>query len=107
MKQEQKYLEIRKNTVVKANDLIQKSRFSLSLQQQKIVLYLISQIKPYDEDFKVYSFDIKEFCKVCGIDSDGGKTYAELKEQIKAIRDKSLFGDRRFRLRFSGKYKKF
>lgn len=87
----QNFLAVRDSTVVKANDLIQKSRFSLSLQQQKIVLYLISQIKPYDEDFKVYSFDIKEFCKVCGIDSDGGKTYAELKEQIKAIRDKSLW----------------
>lgn len=49
---ENKYLELRNKTVTKANDLIQKSRFNLSLQQQKIVLYLISQVTPFDEDFK-------------------------------------------------------
>lgn len=91
MKQEQKYLEIRKNTVVKANDLIQKSRFSLSLQQQKVVLYLISQITPNDEDFKLYEFSIVEFCKVCGIDYDSGKNYADLKAAIKEIADKSVW----------------
>ena len=91
MKQEQKYLEIRKNTVVKANELIQKSRFSLSLQQQKVVLYLISQITPFDEDFKLYEFSIVEFCKVCGIDYDSGKNYADLKAAIKEIADKSVW----------------
>ncbi|MDY4786917.1 MAG: RepB family plasmid replication initiator protein, partial [Bacteroidaceae bacterium] len=53
-----KALEIRHPTVVKANDLIQKSRFSLSVQQQKIVLYLISQISQFDTDFKLYEFSI-------------------------------------------------
>lgn len=91
MKQEQKYLEIRHNTVVKANELIQKSRFSLSLQQQKVVLYLISQITPFDEDFKLYEFSIVEFCKVCGIDFDNGKNYADLKSAIKEIADKSIW----------------
>ena len=91
MKQEQKYLEIRKNTVVKANELIQKSRFSLSLQQQKVVLYLISQITPYDEDFKLYEFSIKQFCQVCGIDYNNGKNYIDLKNAIKEIADKSIW----------------
>jgi len=76
------------NTVIKANELIQKSRFNLSLQQQKIVLYLISQITPYDDDFKLYEFSIVDFCNICGIDLGH---YAELKEQIKAIRDKSIW----------------
>ena len=91
MKQEQKYLELRNNTVIKANELIQKSRFSLSLQQQKVVLYLISQITPFDEDFKLYEFSIVEFCKVCGIDYDSGKNYADLKAAIKEIADKSVW----------------
>jgi plasmid replication initiation protein len=77
--------------VVKANELITKSRFSLSTQQQKIVLYLISQIKPYDEDFILYSFSIREFCAICGININSGTNYRELKEQIKAIADKSLW----------------
>lgn len=77
--------------VVKANDLIQKSRFNLSLQQQKIVLYLISQITPFDEDFKLYEFSIPEFCKICGIDITSGGNYQTLKAAIKDIADKSIW----------------
>lgn len=88
---ESTYLELRNKTVVKANELIQKSRFNLSLQQQKMVLYLISQISPYDEDFKLYEFSIPEFCRVCGIDMTSGKNYQDLKQAIKEIADKSLW----------------
>ena len=80
----------RYNTVVKSNDLIQRSRFSLSVQQQKIILFVISQIEPYDEDFKLYEFEITEFCKVCGIEPHGDM-YTLLKKQIKEISDKSLW----------------
>lgn len=85
------YLEIRNKTVIKSNDLIQKSRFSLTLQQQKILLCLISQITPYDEDFKLYEFSIIAFCKACGIDYENGKNYRDLKAAIKEIADKSLW----------------
>lgn len=90
MKREAHYLEPRNKLVRKANDLIQKSRFDLSLQQQKILLYLISQISPYDEDFKTYEFSIAEFCSVCGV-SYCGKNYNDLKAAIKDIADKSLW----------------
>lgn len=75
--------------VFKANDLIQKSRFNLSLQQQKIVLYLISQITQYDEEFKLYEFSIQEFCKICGISETGN--YGDIKSAIKDIADKSVW----------------
>jgi len=92
MEQEKRSVsDMRLKTVVKANELIQKSRFNLSLQQQKIVLYLISQITPYDEDFKTYQFSISEFCRVCGIDETSGKNYQDLKTAIKDIADKSLW----------------
>lgn len=81
----------RYKTVIKANELIQKSRFNLSLQQQKIVLYLISQISMYDEDFKLYEFSIQDFCRICGIDETSGKNYTDLKQAIKDIADKSLW----------------
>ena len=86
-----KYLEIRNKTVIKSNDLIQMSRFSLTLQQQKIILYLISQITPLDEEFRLYEFSISEFCRVCGIDGASGKNYRSLKTAIKEIRDKSIW----------------
>lgn len=87
---EDQYLTVRHKTVRKANQLIQKSRFSLSLQQQKILLYLISQISPQDEDFKLYQFSIPEFCRVCGL-TDSGTNYSDLKSAIKDIADKSLW----------------
>ena len=77
--EEMKALERR---VVKANDLIQKSRYNLSLQQQKIILYVISMITPYDDEFKLYEFSIQEFCRVCGIDTENGKNYKGLKAAI-------------------------
>ena len=83
----------RRNKVVKANELIQKSRFNLTLQQQKVVLYLISRIKPTDEDFQEYEFSITDFCRVCGISETSGKNYQALKNAIKEIADKSLWID--------------
>ena len=81
----------RDQTVVKANELIQKSHFSLSLQQQKIVLMLISQLTPYDDDFKLYEFSIPSFCRVCGLDEKNGKHYKDLKAAIKELADKSVW----------------
>ena len=89
MKQEN-YLDVRNSYVRKANALIQKSRFSLTTQQQKIILYLISQISPTDKEFQVYTFSISNFCRVCGL-TDSGTNYEDLKEQIKKIADKSLW----------------
>ncbi len=80
----------RDKRIVKSNDLIQKSRFSLTTQQQKIVLFIISQISPFDKDFALYEFKITEFCKVCGIEPKGDM-YTYLKNQIKKISDKSLW----------------
>lgn len=77
--------------VVKANDLIQKSRFSLTTQQQKIILFLISKITPEDEDFKRYQFSIIDFCNVCGIDYKNGQNYSDIKKAIKELRDKSIW----------------
>ena len=85
------YSEDRDRLVVKSNELIQKSRFSLTVQQQRIILYLISKIEYGDEDFKEYEFNIKDFCRVCGLYDESGKYYPELKRQVKAIRDKSMW----------------
>ena len=85
------YIEARYRTVVKANELIQKSRFDLSLQQQKIILYLISQITPADKEFKCYEFSVIDFCNVCGIDYNAGDKYRDIKRAIKDIADKSIW----------------
>ena len=91
MKEKQEIAESRYNTVTKANELIQKSKYALSVQQQKIVLYLISQINPHAEEFKILKFKIKDFCKICGINYNSGFYYTEIKKQIKKISDKSCY----------------
>lgn len=58
--------------VAKGNALIQKSRYSLSLMEQKAILYAISKIKPNDALDSEYTFDIREFCKTCSLYDDGG-----------------------------------
>lgn len=82
--------DLRGFKVVKSNDLIQKTRFNLSLQEQKIVLYLISKIKPEDMDLKEYTFEIRSFLNVCGI-TNGGESYRYIKRTLKGLRDKSAW----------------
>ncbi len=69
--------------VVKHNDLIHKSRFNLSLQEQRIILYLISKIKPDDSSLKSYEFDIQSFCEIIGIEASGN--YSAIKKVLLSL----------------------
>lgn len=69
--------------VVKSNELIQHSRYSLTLQQQRILLFAISKIKPTDTVDTEYEFSIAELCRVCGLNLDaGGYYYSSIKEDL-------------------------
>lgn len=68
----------RKQMVVKANALIQRSRYSLTLQQQRLLLFAISKIKPNDDPDTWYEFDLKELCDVCGIDTKTRCVYYDI-----------------------------
>ena len=77
-------------SVVKSNDLIQNTRYKLGLQEQKIILYCISKIKPTDTGFSKYEFDLKHLCDICGIDYNG-KNYQNFKNNIKKLSDNSFW----------------
>jgi plasmid replication initiation protein len=81
---------LREYKVVKQNNLIQRSRYELSAQEQKIILYLITKIKPEDTELELYEFNIKDFCEICGIDSRSGGNHVLLKEIIFNLADKSI-----------------
>lgn len=93
-----KTAESRQYLVVKHNDIIQKSKFtikrnggeSLSLLEQKVLLYVISRIKPEDTELKEQIFDIAEFCRVCGIQA-GGNNYPYLKEVISKLKGRVMW----------------
>lgn len=78
--------------VVKSNALIQKSRFSLSLQAQRCLLFAISRIKFSDHPSTEYTFAIKDICEACGIDmKTHGDYYNVMKSELKSLRDNSIW----------------
>lgn len=72
----------RNQYVVKANSII-RTRYKLTLQQQRIVLFCISKIKPSDDIGQEYTFSIGELCAACGLkNDDGGTYYREIKRDL-------------------------
>lgn len=76
----------RDNQIVKHNDLVQKSRFELSLVEQKAINFLISLIPP-DATIKdlEYEFQLQDYCKICGIDYKQGKNYKTVRETLREL----------------------
>lgn len=92
MSEKEKAKQDRNYYVVKSNALIQKSRFSLSLQAQRCLLFAISRIKFSDLPSTEYSFSIKDICNACGIDiKTHGDYYNLMKAELKALRDNSIW----------------
>lgn len=81
----------REYKVVKANEIIQRARYELSLVELKTLAYILSLIKPNDTIDQIYTFTVADYCQVCGIDYDNGKNYLTVKQGLKALRDKSFF----------------
>ena len=85
-----KLWEKRNYLVVKSNDLVQKSRYELSLLEQKVVACICSLIKPEHAKEAMenghtleYQFNIRDFCRICGIDCNNGKNYINVRAVLK------------------------
>jgi plasmid replication initiation protein len=95
MKTESTEIEInREYYVCKGNELIQKSRFDLSLTEQKTIAYICSKIKPAapGEDYQLeYMFNIADYCKIVGVDYNAGKNYTDIKASLKRLADRSMW----------------
>lgn len=97
--QKQKIQEQRELVAVKKNSLIQSYKLEkgynykpLTLLEQKVMLYLISKIKPEDTAFSYMNFSVKEFYAVCGIEADkSGKNYANLKNVVVSLSQKVMW----------------
>lgn len=77
--------------VVKSNEIIQKARNDLTLNELKLLSFIFSKIKPTDRENQEYTISIKEYCQVSGLDYKNGQNYLTIKKNIKAIRDKSFW----------------
>lgn len=97
--EKQELVTKREYWVVKGNELIQKNRFELSLTEQKTVAFICSMIKPVKAIDRAkgtpyqleYEFNIRDYCKVCGIDYDNGNNYANIKATLKHLSDRSMW----------------
>ena len=76
--------------VVKSNELIQKARYNLTVQQQKLVLFAISKIKMNDLPETLYEFSIDEVCSVLNLAYDeGGTYYKRIKDDLIKLTNRS------------------
>lgn len=89
-RQQMKVDSEREMAVYKRDDMIQKARFSLTVQEQRTILYAISKIKPEDTYLTEYTFDIKDFYKVIGWEKE---SYTEFKAMLKGLTDKSWWAE--------------
>jgi hypothetical protein len=74
-----------KNLVTKSNTLIE-ANYKLGVVEQKIILYLASNINSKDSDFKTYTLSIKEFNRLLGL--KGNPKYTELRQITKELMHK-------------------
>jgi len=78
-----KVISKKKNKVVtRRNDLIE-ARFRLTLQEQRLMYWVISCIEPDDDDLKTYRVSIQELAQV--IDTKNKDTYGRLKKITKKV----------------------
>lgn len=99
IEKESQLMDSRNYYVVEKNAIIQHSKYnlkesqgkSLSLLEKKVLLYIISRIKPTDTELKEQVFEIKEFCDICGIEIAGGKDYKYLKDCIGKLADRHMW----------------
>lgn len=80
--QSKKYFSV----VKKSNAAIQKARYSLSLQQQKALCYLIAELKETDTPQTIKSFDIRSFYDFMGVNCND---YNYMRNALKSLADKS------------------
>jgi plasmid replication initiation protein len=62
----QRKVEVKNDWIIQHNNLIE-ARYKLSLQEKRVVLWLLTQIKPEDCDFKAHKLEIAEFSKTIGL----------------------------------------
>jgi plasmid replication initiation protein len=75
----------RDKPIFTADTLLQKGRFELTITEQRIILYAITQIKPDDEKFKEYTLKIQDLYDICGLKDE---SYTEFKKIIQGLQRK-------------------
>lgn len=70
------------------SDILINARYTLSVSEQRLILYAISLIQKGDTAETYYTIDLSDFCKVCGITGD---SYTISKRLLQGLHDKSWY----------------
>ncbi|MFZ4773728.1 MAG: replication initiation protein [Terrimicrobiaceae bacterium] len=84
-----------KAIIVKANKLVE-ARQRLSIQEQRIILLLISKIRPEDVNFLWYKFGILDFAKFLGIEKGQG-IYLDVRKAVRKLMKRIITVDHKDR----------
>lgn len=88
----------REYIVSKSNAIVQKSRYSFTLQEQRMIAYICSKIKPVNAVDRAngtpyqleYDFNIMEYANICGI-SYSGVFYTQIKASLQGLSEKGMW----------------
>jgi len=96
--------------VFKDNRLIQnvtRRKHQLTVMEQKVLCYILSKIKPArnmaDEPQHMIQFEIRQFCRVCGLDYNNGNNYRSVKAALDRLAENSFwidYGEGEFRFQW-------
>lgn len=81
-------LQIKEYNIVSKSNMLIEASSRLNLIEQKILLCLASNIEPTDRDFKIYTFPIKQFHELLGL--NGATKYTELSGITKDLLSKVI-----------------
>jgi plasmid replication initiation protein len=69
------------------NNLVE-AKYSMTLQQKRIMIWLVAQIMPQDIDFKEHVLSIRELIKICGL--SGESSYKEIRSITFSLIEKGI-----------------
>lgn len=81
-------MEISKQSIVTQSNKLVEAKFALTVQEQRLLLVMISMIHPEDEDFKDYIIHLADLCKLLGLKTQS--MYAEAKKITRRLREREL-----------------
>ena len=74
--------KVENQLVVKDNELITRASYNLTMEEQKLLCYVISKIKPTDKEFERYTISAMDFAELCGIDKR--HIYRDFKKMVES-----------------------
>ena len=79
----------KKYLIVKSNKIVQRTHFSMSLEEQKVLASLIRSIKPHQQGLTV-RFSTNQFMQMLGLQKSG-TTFASIMHTLHRVADKSFY----------------